>query len=331
MQATILVIGGAGYIGTHMVKQLLSRNYAVVTLDNLSTGHQALLPGGVFIQGDLGDGPLLKRLFRDHRIDAVMHFAAFSLVGESVQQPIKYYQNNIAQTIGLIQTMLENRLDKFIFSSSAAVYGEPEEIPIAEEHPCRPTNPYGETKHVIEEILSACSSAYGLRSISLRYFNAAGADDAGDIGELHEPETHLIPLVLKAAASGHEAIRIFGTDYPTPDGSAVRDYIHVNDLVHAHILALEALLKGTASTCYNLGNSKGYSVREVIALSQKVTGRRIPVLESGRRQGDPAALVASSEKIKRELGWQPEYEDLETIIKTAWNWHNKRTDSDSKF
>jgi len=317
----ILVVGGAGYIGSHMVKDLLKAGYGVITLDNFSIGHQELLPGGKLIEGNLGDGNLLDNIFSNHSISAVMHFAAFSLVGESVNNPLKYYRNNIAQTIELLAAMVRNNVKYFIFSSSAAVYGEPVEIPIKENHPCTPTNPYGATKVAVEQLLNSCDRAYGLKSVSLRYFNAAGADEAGKIGERHDPETHLIPLILKTAIGEREDIKIFGTDYPTHDGTCIRDYVHVSDLTQAHLLALEALLLGKKSSVYNLGNSKGYSVREVIELAEKVTGKTIRTVEAGRRPGDPAELVAASDKIRLELGWKPKYEDLKTIIKTAWTWH----------
>jgi UDP-glucose 4-epimerase len=317
----ILVVGGAGYIGSHMVKDLLSAGYDVITLDDLSTGHRDLLPRGTFVKGDLGDREVLERLFADHKISAVMHFAAFSLVGESVENPLKYYRNNLAATTNLLSAMIEYGVKRFIFSSTAAVYGEPVEIPITEQHPCNPTNPYGTSKITVEKMLHDCDSAYGLKYISLRYFNAAGADESGVIGERHSRETHLIPLILKVALGERENISIYGTDYPTPDGTCIRDYIHVSDLTQAHLLALQALLSNKESAVYNLGNNRGYSVREVIDLAKKVTGKNIPLLEADRRPGDPARLIASSEKIKSSLGWQPKYENLETILQTAWVWH----------
>ncbi|MBW2590356.1 MAG: UDP-glucose 4-epimerase GalE [Deltaproteobacteria bacterium] len=321
MKKNILVLGGAGYIGSHMVKDLLRAGYEVVTMDNLSTGHRELLPGGIFYEGNLGDGKLLDRIFSEYQISAVMHFAAFSLVGDSMQNPLSYYRNNIAGTIELLAAMVRHNVKYFIFSSSAAVYGEPVEIPIKEEHPCNPTNPYGATKVAVEQLLNDCDYAYGLKSVSLRYFNAAGADKSCEIGELHEPETHLIPLVLKAASGEQKNIKIFGTDYPTSDGTCIRDYVHVSDLAQAHLLALEALLSGKESSVYNLGNSKGYSVRRVIELAGQITGKTIPTVEVERRPGDPAELVAASDKIRQDFGWKPVYEDLETIITTAWNWH----------
>ena len=304
-----------------MVKDLLRAGYEVVTMDNLSTGHRNLLPGGLFFEGDLGDAKLLDKIFSEYQISAVMHFAAYSLVGDSMQNPLAYYHNNIAGTIELLAGMVRNNVKYFIFSSSAAVYGEPLEIPIKEDHPCKPTNPYGATKVAVEQLLKDCDYAHGLKSVSLRYFNAAGADESCEIGELHEPETHLIPLVLKAASGEQKNIKIFGTDYPTHDGTCIRDYVHVSDLAQAHLLALEALLSGEGSSVYNLGNSKGYSVREVIELAGKITGKTIRTVEVERRPGDPAELVAASDKIRQDLGWKPKYEDLETIITTAWNWH----------
>jgi len=319
----ILVVGGAGYIGSHMVKDLLRNGYFVITLDDLSKGHRELLPGGLFIEGSLGDIVLLDKIFSDYRIEAVMHFAAYSLVGESVGNPLDYYRNNLARTVELLNAMVRHNVKRFIFSSTAAVYGEPIEVPITEDHPCNPTNPYGVTKIAVERMLQDCDSAYGLKYVSLRYFNAAGADASGEIGERHEPETHLIPLILKVATGELESIKIFGTDYPTPDATCIRDYIHVSDLTRAHMLALEALLAKEESSVYNLGNSKGYSVREVIELAKKVTSQPIPAIETNRRRGDPAVLIASSDKIRKALGWEPQYEDLETIIKSAWVWHQR--------
>ncbi len=316
----ILVVGGAGYIGSHMVKTLLDNNYPVIVLDNLSTGHRQLLHGGEFIQGSLGDQALLNNIFSANRISAVMHFAAFSLVGESVQQPLKYYRNNISETLFLLEAMVRHRVSRFIFSSTAAVYGEPDYTPIDEDHPCRPTNPYGTTKLCVERALADCDSAHGLKSICLRYFNASGADDSGTIGEMHDPESHLIPLVLKNALAG-KPVKIFGTDYTTPDGTCIRDYVHTTDLAQAHLLALRALLDGSSSCVYNLGNSVGYSVRQVIDLARKVIGQPIQAIEEQRRPGDPAVLVADSARIKSELNWAPQYEDLEKIIATAWRWH----------
>jgi UDP-glucose 4-epimerase len=321
MRETVLVVGGAGYIGSHMVKELIDRHYDVLILDNLSTGHRRLVSGGRFVYGDLSDTTLLDRLFSENRVDAVMHFAAFSLVGESVQLPLKYYRNNVARTIELIEAMIRHDVLRFVFSSTAAVYGEPERTPITETHPCRPTNPYGASKLSVEQLLSDCDAAYGLKSICLRYFNAAGADVSGQIGEMHDPETHLIPLVLRAVLT-KTPVKIFGTDYKTPDGTCLRDYVHVTDLAQAHMLALDTLMNGGASELYNLGNSVGYSVRQVIDIAGKITGKKIDVVEEKRRPGDPAILVADGSKIKERLKWQPRYEQLETIIQTAWNWHS---------
>ncbi|QTA88661.1 UDP-glucose 4-epimerase GalE [Desulfonema magnum] len=320
---SILVPGGAGYIGSHIVKELLHAGHHVITLDNLSTGYRDMVTGGLFIKGSLENKSLLDDIFSEYQIDAVMHLAAVSLVGESVELPLKYYQNNVAGTVNLLNSMLRHNVKCFIFSSSAAVYGKPENIPITENHPCDPTNPYGRTKNFVEQILKDCDSAYNLRYVSLRYFNAAGADESGKIGERHTPETHLIPLILKTATGERENIRIFGTDYPTADGTCIRDYVHVSDLAQAHLLALNALLDGSRSAVYNLGNSRGYSVREVIELARKVTGRPVSVIEAERRPGDPPVLVANSDKIRKQLGWKPRYEDLETIIRTAWRIENR--------
>jgi UDP-glucose 4-epimerase len=322
-KSSILVVGGAGYIGSHMVKDLLAWGYNVIILDNLSTGHRELVRGGLFVQGSLEDTELLNRIFSGHRIEAVMHFAAYSLVGESVENPLKYYHNNLIGTVNLLETMIRHDVRRFIFSSSAAVYGEPQTTPITEDHPLNPANPYGVTKQLVEQILKDCDAAYDLKYASLRYFNAAGADESGEIGEWHDPESHLIPLVLKTARRERDHIKIFGTDYATPDGTGIRDYIHVSDLTRAHLLALKSLLDGAGSEIYNLGSSKGYSVREIIRLARNVTGREIPVIETERRPGDPAILVASSEKIRNALHWEPQYDDMETIIRTAWKWHNQ--------
>ncbi|MBW1841647.1 MAG: UDP-glucose 4-epimerase GalE [Deltaproteobacteria bacterium] len=306
-----------------MVKELLRAGYRVITLDDLSKGHRDMLQGGLFIEGDFGDAVLMDTILSDHRIDAVMHFAALSLMGESVDNPLEYYRSNVSKTAELLDSMKRNNVRWFIFSSTAAVYGEPVEVPITEDHPSHPSNPYGATKFTVERMLRECDAAHDLKYISLRYFNAAGADAGGQIGERHDPETHLIPLILKVATGERENIRIFGTDYPTPDGTCIRDYIHVSDLAEAHLLALDALMSRKESAVYNLGNSKGYSVREVIEVARKVTEKSIQAVEVDRREGDPAVLVASSDKIRKELGWKPRYEDLETIIKTAWVWHQK--------
>jgi len=319
----ILVAGGAGYIGTHMVKALLDAGHNPITLDNLSRGHLELLPGGKFIQGSIEDTILIDKIFLEHEIDAVMHFAAFIEVGESVENPLMYYRNNLTATVSLLESMIKHRVKRFIFSSSAAIYGEPDYTPIDEGHPCNPKNPYGETKLYVEKLMHNCGIAHGLKHISLRYFNASGADPSGVIGESHKPESHLIPLILNTAAGKQDEIKIYGVDYPTPDGTCVRDYIHVDDLVSAHLIALSYLINDGRSNIYNLGNSRGYSVREVIETVRKVTGKNINVVETGRQIGDPAVLVADSQKIRSELGWKPVYEDLEKIVQTAWNWHQK--------
>jgi UDP-glucose 4-epimerase len=306
-----------------MVKDLLTAGYPVVTLDNLSRGHRSLLPGGEFVEGDMGNPDMLDEIFRQYPVGAVMHFAAHSQVGESVQHPMMYYRNNVANTITLLEAMQRAGINHFIFSSSAAVYGEPEETPIDEHHPCLPTNPYGMTKLMVEHILRDVSAVTDLSYCSLRYFNAAGADISGDIGERHEPETHLIPLILQVATGERESIKIFGDDYPTPDGTCLRDYIHVSDLTQAHLLALESLLNGDDSATYNLGNSTGYSVRQIIDTAREITGHAIPSVMAERRAGDPAILIADSTRIREQLGWQPRFEKIEDIIDTAWTWHQK--------
>lgn len=316
----ILVTGGAGYIGSHVVKELLRQSYNPIVFDNLQTGHRKTIKNALFIEGDLSDQEKLKETFLTYTIDAVMHFAANSLVGESVLNPLKYFNNNVKNSIKLIEIIEEFKIDKFVFSSSAAVYGEPQKIPITEDHSCSPTNPYGETKWIFERVLQAYREAGILNFISLRYFNAAGADPEGELGEDHSPESHLIPLVIKAALEG-TSVPVYGTDYDTPDGTCIRDYIHVTDLANAHILALRKLEQKNFSGIYNMGNGNGYSVREVIETVKHVTGRKVTGIESPRRPGDPARLVASSEKIREEFGWTPEYPDLETIVETAWKWH----------
>lgn len=317
----IIVCGGAGYIGSHTVRELYRSGYEVLVLDNLIKGHREAIGDISLVEVDINDKPSLKQVFQKHKFAAVMHFAAYSLVGESVAEPALYYRNNVLGTLNLLEVMLAHGVKRIIFSSTAAVYGEPKEVPITEEHPTRPTNPYGATKLAVEEMLRWFDQAYGLKYISLRYFNACGADESGEIGEDHTPETHLIPLVLQTALGKLPEIRIFGTDYPTPDGTCIRDYIHVNDLAEAHILALEKLLADGQSAVYNLGNGNGFSVREVIRAAEEVVGKPIKVVEGERRPGDPAVLVASSERIKRELGWQPKYQGLKEIIETAWKWH----------
>lgn len=318
--SAILVTGGAGYIGSHVVQELLRQGHQPIVFDNLQTGHRKALKEAVFVQADLSDPEKIKETFRSFPIQSVMHFAANCLVGESVSSPLKYFNNNVKNSLQLFEIMCEFNVRKLIFSSSAAVYGEPEKIPIPEEHPCVPTNPYGETKLIFEKVLEGFYKSEKVEYVSLRYFNAAGADPKGGLGEDHSPETHLIPISLLAALNG-KPVPIYGTDYETADGTCIRDYIHVTDLAQAHIMALEKLEQGGNSGVYNLGNGNGYSVKEVIQVVRRVTGRNIRTIESGRRPGDPARLVASSEKARIALGWRPQYPDLETIINTAWEWH----------
>ncbi|TVM19514.1 UDP-glucose 4-epimerase GalE [Oceanidesulfovibrio indonesiensis] len=320
-QPTILIVGGAGYIGSHVNKELTRRGYRTLVLDNLATGHRDLVRWGEFLLADMNFADQLRLIFRTHRIDAVMHFAAFSLVGESVTDPQKYYQNNVAGTLTLLQAMHEAGVRRFIFSSTCATYGIPTTIPIPEDHPQAPISPYGRAKLMVENVLADYDAAYDMRYVSLRYFNAAGADPDAECGERHDPESHLIPLVLAAAAGRREAITIFGNDYDTPDGTCIRDYIHVLDLADAHILALEKLLQGGGSCVYNLGFGQGHSVREVIETARRVTGREIPVIQGYRRSGDPAQLCGDASRAVSELGWQPSRSDLEYIVRTAWNWH----------
>lgn len=316
----ILIVGGAGYIGSHMVKTLLDGGSQPVTLDNLSTGHRDAVLGGTFVQGDLRDAAGLDSLFAAHRFDAVMHFAAFIEVGEAVRDPGKYYRNNVACTLNLLDAMVRHGVRRLVFSSSAAIFGEPEAVPIVEAHPRRPVNPYGRTKWMVEQILADYDRAYGLRSVSLRYFNAAGAHPEGLLGERHEPESHLIPIVLQAAAGLREHVQVLGRAYPTPDGTCIRDYVHVQDLCAAHGLALQTLLDGGPSAAFNLGNGQGYSVQEVIDAAGQVTGRPIPVVDAPPREGDPAVLVADASRAREALGWRPRYPGLSTIIAHAWAW-----------
>ena len=319
----LLVLGGAGYIGSHTAVELLDRGHEVVIADNLITGYKQAVPKeAVFYQGDIRDYNFLNNLFKTEKIDAVIHFAAFSLVGESVTNPLKYYENNLYGTKVLLQAMIDNNVDKIVFSSTAATYGEPENIPILESDRTCPTNPYGETKLAMEKMMKWSANAYQLRYVSLRYFNACGAHKSGKLGEAHNPESHLIPLVLQVPNGKRESVSIYGTDYDTPDGTCIRDYIHVTDLAEAHILAVEYLMKGGESNVFNLGNGVGYSVREVIETARKVTGHPIPAIEIPRRAGDPARLVASGEKAKTVLGWEPKITSLEDIIRSAWVWHS---------
>ena len=324
---TVLVCGGAGYIGSHAVHELINRGEAVVIVDNLQSGHRsAVHPDAKFYQGDIRDSLLLDRVMEENKIDAVMHFAANSLVGESMEQPLKYFNNNVHGMQILLEAMVRHQVDKIVFSSTAAVYGEPERVPITEAEPTVPTNTYGETKLTMEKMMKWVSRANGIRYVSLRYFNVAGALEDGSIGEDHSPETHLIPLILQVPNGRREHITIFGEDYPTADGTCIRDYIHVVDLVDAHIKALAYLQQGKDSEIFNLGNGQGFSVREMIAAAVRATGQPIKVELGARRAGDPAQLIASSEKAKTVLGWQPQYTSVEEIIKTAWKWHKGHPD-----
>ena len=316
-----LVTGGAGYIGSHCCKELFNKGYNPITFDNLVYGHRDNVKWGDFYKGDIGNVKDLETFFKKYKIDAVIHFAAYAYVGESITDPQKYYTNNLQNTINLLHHLLKNNIKYFIFSSTCATYGNPNKIPIDEGHPRSPINPYGRSKKMIEDILEDYSNAYGLKFISLRYFNAAGADPDGETGEKHDPETHLIPLVLDVATGKSEAIQVFGTDYDTKDGSCIRDYIHVSDLASAHVLALEMMLNGSPSGFYNLGTGHGHSVLEVIEKALKITGKEIPFIVTNRRPGDPPVLVASNEKAVNELGWKPEYTNIDDIIRTAWNWH----------
>ena len=317
----ILVTGGAGYIGSHACKALAQAGYTPVSFDNLVYGHRQAVQWGPLEEGDIADRNALDAVITKYRPTAVMHFAAYAYVGESVQDPGKYYRNNVAGSLTLLEALRDHGIDKFIFSSTCATYGVPERSPIDEAHPQRPINPYGASKQMIERMLADFDAAHGLKSIALRYFNAAGADPAAEIGEDHDPETHLIPLVLDAATGRRPAITIYGDDYDTPDGTCIRDYIHVTDLAQAHVLALKALESGASSTVYNLGNGQGFSVRQVINQAEAVTGKKIPVIIGPRRPGDPPRLVGDATRIRRDLGWQSEYADLSSILTTAWRWH----------
>lgn len=324
----ILVCGGAGYIGSHMVAYLKEQGEEVVILDNLQKGHRAAadaLEGKLYV-GDLRDIKILDKVFTENKIDSVIDFAADSLVGESMVDPLKYFENNVGSTISLLSAMKDHGVKYIVFSSTAATYGEPETIPIVESDKTIPTNPYGESKLSVEKILKWCDNAYGIKYTALRYFNAAGAHISGKIGEDHNPESHLIPIILQVALGNREKIMIFGEDYNTEDGSCIRDYIHVTDLASAHLLALKRLKNRGESAVYNLGNGKGFSVKEVVEMTKKVTGKEIKAEIAERRAGDPAILIASSERAKKELGWKPQYDSLETIIETAWNWHKNHPD-----
>ncbi len=334
--STILITGGTGYIGSHVAKELITAGHKVILFDTNEMGHAEVLtylPGAQLVVGDIADSDLIIKTVKENSVTAVIHLAAYTLVGESVEDPAKYYLNNTAKAVQFLEVIRSTGIDKLIFSSTAAVYGEPQYSPIDEQHPFSPTNPYGQTKLIFEKILQDYERAYGLRSISLRFFCAAGADPDGDLGEDQTPETHLIPLTIFTALGYRPSLTVHGTDYPTPDGTAVRDFIHVNDLARAHVLALNALENGAKSTAYNLGTGKGYSVREIIETTQKITNSQFKVVDSTRRPGDPVQLVASSDRIQRELGWEPKYSDLETIIRTAYTWfstHPKGYSGNSK-
>jgi UDP-glucose 4-epimerase len=319
----ILVVGGAGYIGSHMVKQLAQAGSDVITLDNLSYGYRDAVKYGEFIEGDLGDREVLDSIFSAGDIDAVMHFAGFIQVGESVIKPSMYYHNNVTNTLTLLDAMLHHQVKNFIFSSTAAIFGEPDYTPIDEKHNRQPINPYGHSKLMIEQALDDYDKAYGMRATCLRYFNAAGADPEGELGERHVPETHLIPLILQAASGRREDIKVFGDDYATDDGTCVRDYIHINDLCEAHSLALQKMVADDKSARYNLGNGKGFSVRQVIDVAKHVSGNDFKVSIEPRRSGDPAVLVADATLAKNELNWQPKFAELEDIVKTAWQWETE--------
>ena len=318
----VLVIGGAGYIGSHAVNKLIKKGYSVSVLDNLVTGHRdAVDQSATFYLGDIRDKAMLNQIIQEEQIEAIFHFAASSLVGESVEKPLKYFNNNVVGMEVLLEAMQENNVKKIIFSSTAAVYGDVQASLITEDEPKAPTSPYGESKLMMENMIKWCDLAHGIKFVSLRYFNVAGALSTGEIGEDHDPETHLIPIVLQTALGQRDAMTIFGDDYNTPDGTCIRDYVHVEDLIDAHILALEYLNTNIESQIFNLGSSTGYSVKEIVEASRKVTGKEIPVKIGERRAGDPAKLVAASEKAREILGWQPAYETIEGIIQTAWDWH----------
>lgn len=328
---TVLVTGGAGYIGSHTCKVLKRARYRPVVLDNLSTGHRWAVKWGPLIKGDLLMPEVIDRVMVEYQPIAVIHFAALAYVGESVRDPQRYYRNNVVGTLNLLDSMRRHKVDKMVFSSTCATYGEPRLIPIPEAHPQFPINPYGRTKLVIEQALRDYGSAYGLKSASLRYFNAAGADPQGDIGELHEPETHLIPLLLEVAAGLKENVTVFGQDYDTEDGTCIRDYVHVNDLANAHVLALETLDGGGGTQTYNLGMGRGYSVRQVIDAARRVTGKDIPVVDGAARPGDPPKLVADATRAHNRLRWEPEYLEIEPLIETAWQWLQHRLKHKDQF
>lgn len=314
----ILVVGGAGFIGSHINEMMYRQGYQTIVLDNLSHGNRDAVKHGIFIEGDIADTALLDKIFSTYQINAVMHFAALKDVGESVKKPLEYYQNNVSYTLNLLSAMIKHRVKMIIFSSTAAIFGQPEEVPVSENHPCHPINPYGRSKLMVENILQDFDATYGLRYCSLRYFNAAGGDPKGEIKNKKMADCNLIPIILRSLQKPDGKITIFGTDYPTPDGTCIRDYIHIDDLGTAHLLALKKLLNGSPSCCYNLGNGEGFSVRQVITAVEKVTGKKVNVRLGARRPGDPPILIASSVKAKSELGWQPTYSSLEQIIEHAW-------------
>lgn len=326
----VLIAGGAGYIGSHTVRELIEQGMDVIVYDNLSYGHQDSVKGVKLIKGDLNDKIKLKKVLIENNIDSVIHFAAFIQVGESMSKPADYYRNNVCNTLNLLEAMKENKIKYIVFSSTAAVYGEPEENPISEECPKKPTSVYGRTKLMIEEILSDFDNAYGIKSTALRYFNACGAHISGELGEDHNPETHLIPIIIEVILGKRDILKVFGNDYQTKDGTCIRDYIHVTDLAKAHILALNALKKGASSNIYNLGNGNGFSVLEVIKAVEKVTGKKLKYQFAERREGDPAVLVASSKKIIKELGWKREFDSLEKIVETTWNWKKNHPEGFNK-
>ncbi|MDQ0298146.1 UDP-glucose 4-epimerase [Salibacterium salarium] len=321
---SVLIVGGAGYIGSHAVHQLLDKGKQPVIVDNLQTGHKEAIPrGAVFYEGDIRDREFMRNVFKRKRITQVMMFAAHSLVGESMEKPLEYFDNNVYGTQVLLETMIEAGVREIVFSSTAAVYGEPEKVPITEEAPTKPENPYGETKLAMEKMMKWCEKAHGLRYVSLRYFNVAGARAGGKVGEDHRPETHLVPIILEVALGKRDAITIFGSDYSTPDGTCIRDYVHVEDLIAAHIKALHYLKEGGDSNIFNLGSSEGFSVKEMVEAARQVTGKDIPQQMGARRAGDPARLIASSDKARQVLNWEPKRTDVQTIVKDAWNWHQK--------
>jgi UDP-glucose-4-epimerase GalE len=326
VQKTILVTGGAGYIGSHTCKALAEAGYLPVALDNLVHGPKWAVKWGPLVEGDLADRSLIDRVFATYDIQGVIHFAAYAYVGESMEKPAKYFHNNVVGTLNLLDSIIANDINYFVFSSTCATYGIPNQIPISEDHPQKPVNPYGDSKLFIEKTLRWYDIAYGLKAAILRYFNAAGADPDGLIGEAHHPETHLIPLVIQATLDASASVALYGTDYATLDGTAIRDYIHVSDLATAHVAALEYLRVRQSSNQFNLGTGRGHSVREVISAIQKYSGRSISIQESPRRPGDPPVLVADASKADKELGWQPTDSDLDTIIRTAWDWHSRQVE-----